>query len=67
MDLETGERPARLGGYAKRGVIYAAVSTAGLLYEFFWDRPIKWFAVAVWFLILGLGVYLLLFKKDQAL
>ncbi len=64
MDLETGERPARLGRYAKRGVIYAAVSTAGLLYEFFWDRPIKWLAVALWFLILGLGVYLLLFKKD---
>ncbi|OPZ66967.1 MAG: hypothetical protein BWY83_02741 [bacterium ADurb.Bin478] len=67
MNLETDERPARLGRYAKRGVIYAAISAAGLLYEFFWDRPVKWFAVALWFLILGLGVYLLLFKKDHTL
>ncbi|NLP12440.1 hypothetical protein GX408_18720 [bacterium] len=65
MDLETHKQPVRLGRYAKRGVIYAAVSTAGLLYEFLGDRPIKWFAVALWFLILGLGVYLVLFKKDK--
>ncbi len=58
------ERWTQAGRFSKRGFIYVAISLAGLLYELIWDDPVKWFAVIIWLIILGLGIYLLLFMKD---
>jgi len=58
------DRWTQAGRFGKRGVIYVAISLAGLLYELVWDDPVKWFAVIMWLIILSLGIYLLLFMKD---
>lgn len=53
------------GPLTKRGVLYTAVSLAGLMYELVWDRPVKWFAVIMWMIILGIGAYLLTMMRDS--
>jgi len=53
------------GRYAKRGLLYSVISTIGLAYALFFDLPIRWFGVLMWSLILGLGLYLIFFKKDE--
>jgi|WetSurMetagenome_2_1015567.scaffolds.fasta_scaffold1263362_2 hypothetical protein len=50
--------------FGKRGWIYSILSTIGLGYTLLLDRPVKWFAVIVWALILGLGVSLIRYKKS---
>lgn len=52
------------GPLAKRGLFYTTISLAGLMYELVWDKPVKWFAIIMWMIILGIGVYLLLFRRD---
>jgi hypothetical protein len=53
------------GPLAKRGILYTTISLAGLMYELVWDKPVKWFAIIIWMIILGIGVYLLLFMSDR--
>jgi hypothetical protein len=53
------------GQFGKRGVLYSAVGLIGLAYASIWDRPIKWFAVIIWFLILSLGLYRIWIIKDS--
>ncbi len=64
MLTQIKERWTQAGRFGKRGFIYMAISLAGLVYELVWDDPVKWFAVIIWLIILGLGIYLLLFMKD---
>jgi hypothetical protein len=53
------------GPFVKRGFLYATISLAGLVYELVWDNEVKWFAVIMWMIILGIGIYLLWFRRDS--
>lgn len=51
--------------FGKRGVAYIIISTVGIgieLARFYLQRP---FALVMWLIIFGLGIFLLFFRIDQ--
>lgn len=58
------KRFAETGRFGKRGLIYASISLAGIVYELFIARVYQPFALILWLFIFGIGAYLIFFMKD---
>ncbi len=52
-------------GYKRRGIIYSTIGFSGLVYELLFSQIIRPVVVVLWCGIIGIGVIVMLFLKDQ--
>jgi predicted membrane channel-forming protein YqfA (hemolysin III family) len=52
-------------GYRKRGMIYIAIATAGILYELLFVNPVRPIPILLWLGLIGLSIIIILTLKDS--